>query len=90
LYRKPVHHFVLEHRNRLAPVAAGNDGPDAMTIGVPGNVPYVVTVGAMSDNFTRSDPTDDRLASPRSPRLARPTKASSSPTWSLRAATCSA
>jgi subtilisin family serine protease len=43
--------------------AAGNSGPDAMTIGVPGNVPYVVTVGAMSDNFTRNDPTDDRLAS---------------------------
>jgi serine protease AprX len=43
--------------------AAGNSGPDAMTIGVPGNVPYVVTVGAMTDNFTRDDPADDRLAS---------------------------
>jgi len=43
--------------------AAGNSGPEAMTIGVPGNVPYVITVGAMSDNFTRSDPMDDRLAS---------------------------
>jgi subtilisin family serine protease len=26
--------------------SAGNRGPDAMTIGVPGNVPYVITVGA--------------------------------------------
>ena len=34
--------------------AAGNSGPDPMTIGVPGNVPYVITVGAMSDNFTPS------------------------------------
>ena len=39
--------------------AAGNSGPDAMTIGVPGNVPYVITVGAMSDNYTPSQPGDD-------------------------------
>ena len=32
--------------------AAGNTGPDPMTIGVPGNVPYVITVGAMTDNYT--------------------------------------
>jgi len=42
--------------------AAGNAGPDAMTIGVPGNVPYVMTVGAMTDNFTPSDTSDDKLA----------------------------
>ena len=34
-----------------------------MTIGVPGNVPYVITVGAMTDNHTPSDVSDDRLAS---------------------------
>lgn len=43
--------------------AAGNEGPDAMTIGVPGNVPYVVTVGAQTDNYTPFNPFDDRLAS---------------------------
>jgi serine protease AprX len=43
--------------------SAGNRGPSAMTIGVPGNVPYVVTVGAMTDNYTPEDPTDDILAS---------------------------
>jgi serine protease AprX len=43
--------------------AAGNRGPDAMTIGVPGNVPYVLTVGAMTDSFTPADPSDDNLAS---------------------------
>src|SRR5581483_6488616 len=32
-------------------------------IGVPGNVPYVITVGALTDNYTPYDPTDDRLAS---------------------------
>jgi len=43
--------------------SAGNEGPDPQTISVPGNVPYVITVGAMTDNFTPADPTDDRLAS---------------------------
>jgi subtilisin family serine protease len=43
--------------------SAGNGGPTAQTITVPGNVPYVITVGAMTDNYTPADPTDDRLAS---------------------------
>ena len=34
-----------------------------MTIGVPGNVPYVITVGSLSDNYTPYDPNDDFLAS---------------------------
>ena len=32
--------------------AAGNEGPDPMTIGSPGNLPYVITVGAMTDSWT--------------------------------------
>jgi serine protease AprX len=43
--------------------AAGNDGPNPMTIGVPGNVPYIITVGAMSDVDTPTVGSDDRLAS---------------------------
>ena len=43
--------------------AAGNTGPDPMTVGAPGNVPYVVTVGAMSDNYTPENIEDDYLAS---------------------------
>jgi len=43
-------------------VAAGNSGPEAMTISVPGNNPYVVTVGAFTDNFTPSDWNDDYIA----------------------------
>lgn len=39
--------------------AAGNQGPDAMTIGVPGNNPYVITVGAMSDNYSPENLNDD-------------------------------
>ena len=44
-------------------VSAGNAGPNPMTVGVPGNVPYVITVGAMTDNYSPSDPTDDKLCS---------------------------
>ena len=44
-------------------VSAGNSGPTPMSIGVPGNVPYVITVGAMSDNFSTVDATDDPLTS---------------------------
>lgn len=43
--------------------SAGNGGPTPQTITVPGNVPYVITVGAMTDNYTPADPSDDRLAS---------------------------
>jgi len=42
--------------------SAGNSGPDPMTIGVPGNVPYIITVGAMTDNYTASYENDDKLA----------------------------
>jgi serine protease AprX len=42
--------------------SAGNTGPDPMTIGVPGNVPYIITVGAMSDNYTESNSSDDKVA----------------------------
>jgi subtilisin family serine protease len=43
-------------------VSAGNSGPLPQTVGVPGNVPYVITVGAMTDNYT-TNKNDDRLAS---------------------------
>ena len=41
--------------------SAGNTGPNAMTIGVPGNVPYIVTVDAMTNSDTPDDRRDDRL-----------------------------
>jgi len=43
--------------------SAGNSGPTPMSIGVPGNIPYIITVGAMTDNYTPSDRSDDKLAS---------------------------
>ena len=42
--------------------AAGNTGPDPMTIGVPGNVPYIITAGAMFDNDTPFNLSDDSLS----------------------------
>ncbi|WP_371193549.1 S8 family peptidase [Glaciecola sp. SC05] len=42
--------------------SAGNNGKD-MGISVPGNNPYVITVGATTDNYTPFDPADDRVTS---------------------------
>lgn len=42
--------------------SAGNTGPEPMTIGVPGNVPYIITVGAMTDSYTDDNSYDDKLA----------------------------
>ena len=55
--------MVAWQKEILVVAAAGNYGPDPMTIGVPGNNPYVLTVGAMTDNFTPADGSDDELAS---------------------------
>ena len=61
----PLNQAVMRawHEGIVVVAAAGNRGPDPMTIGVPGNVPYVITVGAMSDNYTPADGSDDVLAS---------------------------
>ena len=42
-------------------VSAGNSGPDPMSIGVPGNTPYIITVGAFTDNYTPEDYGDDYM-----------------------------
>ncbi|MCA9973933.1 MAG: S8 family peptidase, partial [Anaerolineales bacterium] len=41
--------------------AAGNAGPEALTISVPGNDPFVITVGSITDNHTPADPADDYI-----------------------------
>ena len=43
--------------------SAGNFGPTAQSISVPGNNPYVITVGAMTDNYTPNNPADDGVTS---------------------------
>lgn len=41
--------------------AAGNEGPNAETITVPGNDPYIITVGGLNTNSTPGDWSDDVL-----------------------------
>ena len=43
--------------------AAGNRGPDPFSINAPGNVPYVITVGAVTDNYYPLQPKQYRLDS---------------------------
>jgi len=42
--------------------AAGNEGPAAMSISVPGNNPYAITVGAFTDAYTPDNWNDDYIA----------------------------
>jgi subtilisin family serine protease len=39
--------------------AAGNEGPDPMSVGSPGNLPYIITVGAVTDSWTPDTRDDD-------------------------------
>ncbi len=41
--------------------AAGNEGPEPMTIGSPGNLPYIITVGAITDSWTTLERGDDYI-----------------------------
>lgn len=41
--------------------AAGNTGPAPMTIGSPGNLPYIITVGAFTDSWTLDTRDDDYI-----------------------------
>ena len=41
--------------------AAGNEGPDPMSIGSPGNLPYIITVGAVTDSWTPENRDDDYI-----------------------------
>lgn len=43
--------------------SAGNQSSGNYTIGVPGNLPAIVTVGASTDSFTPENPSDDRVTS---------------------------
>ena len=39
--------------------AAGNEGPEAGTVGSPGNLPTIITVGAVTDSWTPETRDDD-------------------------------
>jgi len=42
--------------------SAGNSGHKDMSVTVPGNNPYIITVGAITDSYTPFDFSDDRVA----------------------------
>ncbi len=60
-WEDPVNQAVMKAwQEGIAVVAAaGNEGPDPMTIGSPGNLPYVITVGAVTDSWTPQTRNDD-------------------------------
>ncbi len=41
--------------------AAGNEGPEPGTIGSPGNLPYIITAGALTDSWTPETRSDDYI-----------------------------
>ena len=63
-WQDPLNQAVMAAWNAgiVVVVAAGNAGPEPMTIGVPGNVPYVITVGAVTDNYYPLQPSQYKLA----------------------------
>ena len=64
-WQDPINQAVMKawQAGIVVVTSAGNGGVTPMGIGVPGNLPYVITVGATTDNYTPDDDTDDRLAS---------------------------
>jgi len=71
MYAVPVAPYWADPYNRAVMAAwqagivvvasAGNTGPEPMSVGVPGNTPYVITVGAFTDSRTPLDYGDDYM-----------------------------
>jgi len=61
----PVNQMVMEawRQGIFVVASAGNGGPGPMSVHAPGNNPYVMTVGSVTDAYTPLDASDDRLAS---------------------------
>ena len=62
-WEDPVNQAVMEAwKSGITVVAAaGNEGPDPETIGSPGNTPYIITVGAVTDSWTPNTRDDDYI-----------------------------
>ena len=60
-WEDPVNQAVMKawQQGIAVVTAAGNEGPEPMTIGSPGNLPYVITVGAVTDSWTPATRDDD-------------------------------
>lgn len=64
-FHDPVNQAIIKAWERGIAIiaAAGNSGPKYNTIGSPGNVPEVITVGAVTDSWTAKTKKDDYLPS---------------------------
>ena len=64
-WQDPLNQAVMAAWNAgiVVVVAAGNAGPKPMTVGVPGNVPYVITAGAVTDSYHPLQTSQYKLAS---------------------------
>ncbi|MFT4520505.1 MAG: serine protease AprX [Halioglobus sp.] len=62
-WEDPVDQAVMQAwRSGIAVVAAaGNEGPKPETIGSPGNLPNIITVGALTDSWTPNNRDDDYI-----------------------------
>ncbi len=60
-WEDPLNQAVLQawKAGLVVVAAAGNEGPDWESVGSPGNNPFVITVGAITDSWTPDDPIDD-------------------------------
>ena len=71
MYALPVAPYWADPYNQIVMAAweagivvvasVGNTGPSPMSIGVPGNTPYIITVGAFTDHRTPDDFGDDYI-----------------------------
>lgn len=59
----PINQAVMKLWNAgiVVVTSAGNSGQNDMSITVPGNNPYIITVGAITDSYTPFDFNDDRV-----------------------------
>ena len=60
-YQDPINQAIMRAWSEGITVvaAAGNSGPEPMTVGSPGNLPYIITVGATTDSWTADTHADD-------------------------------
>jgi len=57
----PVNQAIIRlwQQGVVAVASVGNSGPNPITIGAPANIPYIISVGGITDNWTPNDPNDD-------------------------------
>ena len=62
-WEDPVNQAIMRawHAGITVVAAAGNDGPEAGSIDAPGNLPYIITIGAVTDSWTPDTRADDYI-----------------------------